>query len=92
MASFTVFAVIESSRDIPGLSAGSGLDASTHTSIVVLPGSRAGLTKLTRPLMGSSRPGTFSSAAFPTFRIAASDCGMCALAMSREVFITVRIG
>jgi len=62
MASFTVFAVMERLMVIPGRNAGSGFDASTHTSMVVLPGSSAGLTRVTRPFTGSSRPATLSSA------------------------------
>src|SRR6266568_3870813 len=75
---------METSTVMPGLSAGSGFDASTHTSMVVLPGSRAGLTKLTRPLMGSPSPGSFSSAGFPTFRTAASDWAICDFAISHN--------
>ena len=71
---------------------GSRLLLRSHTSTVVLPGSSAGLTKVTSPLMGSSRPEIFSRAGFPTLRMAASDCAMCALAISLEVFITVRMG
>src|SRR5437879_506847 len=52
---------MESCTVMPGFSAGSGLDASTHTSIEVLPGSSAGLTKLWRPLTGLSGAGSFGS-------------------------------
>src|SRR6266702_761738 len=90
--SFAVLEIIETSTVIPGFTAPFGGDDSTHTSIVVLPGSRAGLTRLTRPLTGSSSPGTFNSAGLPTFKAAASDCGMCALAINFDVFITVKIG
>src|SRR6202789_2347584 len=54
IASLTVRAVIETLTVMPGLRLEFGVEASTHTSIVVLPGSSAGLTSVMRP--ATSRP------------------------------------
>ena len=66
-------AVIESWTVIPGFKASLGFFDSTHTSIVVLPGSSAGLTRLTLPLHGSLNPAARNSAGLPTFKEAAWD-------------------
>src|SRR5438552_11555798 len=91
-AFFAVLAVMEIWTVIPGLSASGGFAVSTHTSIVVLPGSRAGLTRLSLAGMGSSWPAISIAAALPVLIPAACACERCALAIKRLVFITVSNG
>ena len=91
-ASFTVCAVRESCTLVPGFNACLGFLASSQTSTVVLLGSSAGLTTVTLPSIGSSIPGTVMVPLSPTFNAAASLCGMCALAMTEEISITVSRG
>src|SRR5258708_3212367 len=88
-ASFTVCAVRESCTLVPGFNACLGFLASSQTSTVVLLGSSAGLTTVSLPSMGSSMPGTVIVPLSPTFNAAASLCGICALAMTEEISITV---
>src|ERR1700723_2725122 len=71
IASLMVRAVIETLTVMPGLIAELGFEASTHTSIVVLPGSSAGLTSVTRPSTSRSSPGSLIRAGSPAFNSAA---------------------
>jgi len=81
--------VSESCTLVPGFNACLGFFASSQISTVVLLGSSAGLTTVTLPSIGSSIPGTVIVPLSPTFRAAASLCGMWALAMTVEISITV---
>src|SRR5260370_28765544 len=86
---FAVCAVSNGCTLVTGFSACLGFLASNQTSTVVLLGSSAGLTTVTLPSIGSSIPGTDMVPLSPTFSVAASFCGMCALAINEEVSITV---
>src|SRR5271165_1047679 len=90
-ASFTVRATISSVTLVPGRNRPSVLGASTHTSTVVLLGSSAGLTSVTLPATSMS-PGAFMVAASPGLSCTAWSCGICALAITDDVSITVSKG
>src|SRR5437773_1933146 len=88
-ASLIVAELMEKWTVAPGFSVWSGFAASAQTSTVVLLGSSAGLTTVSFAGIASSLPGTVRVAASPFFNTAASLCGICALAITRERSITV---
>src|SRR6202035_309493 len=90
-ASLIVCAVTESCTLVPGFNCCLGFLASSQTSTVVLLGSSAGLTTVIVPSTGSWIPGTVIVPLFPTFSNAASACGICALAITAEMSMTVTI-
>ena len=84
--------VISTLTGVPTLSRPERLSILTQTSMVVLPGSSAGLINVTEAATGESIPGTRTEAASPTFNCCAMLSAMCALASRLEVSITVSRG
>src|ERR1017187_4374140 len=76
----------------PGLSRSPGLAASAQTCTVVLAGSVAGLTTVTRAGTSIWPLVRRMAAALPILMLAVSACGMLARATTREVSITVSKG
>src|SRR5580698_7169076 len=88
MALGAVRPAIETWTAVPGRRAPLGFSSRTQTSTVVLPGSRAGLTRVILPGTGSERPGTAMDAGSPVFSNWACGCDKWTFASRAEVSMT----
>ena len=92
MALGAVRPAMETWTAVPGRRVPLGFSRRTQTSTVVLPGSRAGLTRVILPGTGSVRPGTETEAGSPVFSNCACGCDKWIFARRAEVSMTVMKG